>query len=172
MWMTKTMATRVSGKVFHKHKYITNPDVTPEDRVITAMGKLSQEIRGNSCNNHLSDTTLDQLTRLGEILKSILENEQKQQQTTRQNTIQTSQRSARIATNSGHPVPHTLSNPTLLTRPPATAPTPPRVSLPQRTTTTITALFRPATPPRVQPPRRSPRLAEQASKRAIAEEIL
>ena len=42
MWMTKTMATRVSGKVFHKHKYITNPDVTPEDRVITAMGKLSQ----------------------------------------------------------------------------------------------------------------------------------
>ena len=42
MWMTKTMATRVSGKVFHKHKYITNPDVTPEDRFITAMGNLSQ----------------------------------------------------------------------------------------------------------------------------------
>ena len=69
IWMTKTMATRLSGKVFQKHKYITNPDVTPEDRVITAMGKLSQEIRGNACNNQLSDTTLDQLTRLGEILK-------------------------------------------------------------------------------------------------------
>ena len=68
--MTNTKDTRVSGKVFHKHKYITNNDVTPEDRVIATMSKLSQEISGRACNNHLSNMTLDQLTRLGKILKN------------------------------------------------------------------------------------------------------
>ena len=76
MWMTKSKDTRVSGKVFHKHKYITNPDITPEDRVIASMIKLSQEISGRACNNHLSDTTLDQLTRLGKILKKRIEDEE------------------------------------------------------------------------------------------------
>ena len=54
--------------MFHKYKYITNTDVTPEDRVITAMDKLSQELRGNP-PEHLSDTTLEQLTTFGNILK-------------------------------------------------------------------------------------------------------
>ena len=63
--MTNSKDMRVSGKVFHKHKYITNPDVTPEDRVMAAMSKLSQEISGRACNNHLSNTTLEQLTHCG-----------------------------------------------------------------------------------------------------------
>ena len=71
MWMTKSKATRVLGKVFHKHKYLTNPGVTPEDRFIVAMGKLSQELGGKKTNN-LSETTLDQLTSLGKFTKNEL----------------------------------------------------------------------------------------------------
>ena len=71
MCMTKSKAMRVLEKVFHKHKYITNPGVTPDDQGIAAMGKLSQELGGKK-NNHLSKTTLDQLTSLGKILKKIL----------------------------------------------------------------------------------------------------
>ena len=70
MWMTKSKDLIMSGKVFHKHKYIKNPDATPEDQFTAATSKLSQEISGRSCNNHLSDRTLDQLTRLGKILKN------------------------------------------------------------------------------------------------------
>ena len=44
MWMTKSKATRISVKVFDKHKYLTKTGVTPEDRVVAAMGKLSQEL--------------------------------------------------------------------------------------------------------------------------------
>ena len=29
MWMKEMKTTRISGIVFHKHKYITNPDVAP-----------------------------------------------------------------------------------------------------------------------------------------------
>ena len=60
--------TRISGTVFHKHKYINNPDVTPEDQVIAAMDRMSQELKGNP-PEHLSNTTLEQLTTLGKILK-------------------------------------------------------------------------------------------------------
>ena len=72
--MNKSKAARISGKVFHKHKYLTNPGVTPEDQVIAAMGKLCQELGGKK-TNHLSETALDQLTSLGEILKKRIEDE-------------------------------------------------------------------------------------------------
>ena len=39
-YMKDTRAKRISATVFHKHKYIANPDITPEDRVIAAAGKL------------------------------------------------------------------------------------------------------------------------------------
>ena len=34
MWMKKSKDSRVSGKVFRKDKYITNPDVTSKDQVM------------------------------------------------------------------------------------------------------------------------------------------
>ena len=82
MWMTKSKATRVPGNVFHKHKYITNPGFTPEDRVIAAMGKLSQELGGKK-TNHISETNLDQLTSLGEITKKRIEDEEEQDRSER-----------------------------------------------------------------------------------------
>jgi hypothetical protein len=40
-WSVTTCATRISGAAFFKHKYLTNPAVTPEDRVIEAAGALA-----------------------------------------------------------------------------------------------------------------------------------
>ena len=152
MWMTKSKDTRVSGKLFHKHKYITNHDVTPEDRVIAAMSELYQEISGRECKNRLSNTTLDQLTRLGEILKKRIEDGEEQDQKTQQSIVQTIRRSARIAAGNGLPVPRKLSNPTVLFRPPAAAAAPPRVPTTASPTTYFESGLPTATPPRVQPP--------------------
>ena len=57
MWMTDTRATRVSATVFHKHKYLTTPTVTPANRVLAAAKKLPEEIKGR-IRQHLSTTNL------------------------------------------------------------------------------------------------------------------
>ncbi len=43
-WLVTMRATRISGATFFKHKYLTNPAVTPEDRVIEAAGALAQAL--------------------------------------------------------------------------------------------------------------------------------
>ena len=45
MWMKDTRATRILATVFHMHKYITNPDITPKDQVIAAAVKLADELK-------------------------------------------------------------------------------------------------------------------------------
>ncbi len=40
-WLVTTHATPILGAAFFKHKYLTNPAVTPEDRVIEAAGALA-----------------------------------------------------------------------------------------------------------------------------------
>ena len=81
-------------------------------------------------------------------------------------------RSARIAAGNGLPVPRKFSNPNLLFRPPAAAAAPPRVTTTAVPITYFGSDLPTATPPRVQPPRRSPRLAEQSAKCAVTDEIL
>ena len=54
--------------VFHKHKYITNREITPEDWVIAAAGKLEGTIKG-CMPPHPSETILEQLERIWTILK-------------------------------------------------------------------------------------------------------
>ena len=142
---------------------------------------------------------MDQLTSFVKILKKRIEYEEEQEQKTQQSIGQTIQQSARIAAGNGLSVLRKLYNPTLLFCAPTAAAAPPRVPTtaapiakthkgpvqtprvnpPQRTTSATyfgsglpTALFRPATPPRVQPPQLSPRLAEQAANRVVTYEIL
>jgi hypothetical protein len=43
-WSTATQATQISGAAFFKHKYLTNPSVTPEDLVIAAAENLTQAL--------------------------------------------------------------------------------------------------------------------------------
>ena len=69
MWIMDTMDTRISATVFHKHKYITNPDITPEDRVIEASRKLSKTLKG-CMTTHLIETILEKLERIGTILNN------------------------------------------------------------------------------------------------------
>ena len=80
MWMKATRATQISATVFHKHKYITNPGVTPEDRVMTTAGKLMAELKGRMANN-LRETELKQLEQLWTILKYGWTQKDNQQQT-------------------------------------------------------------------------------------------
>ena len=68
MWMKDTRATRISTTVFHIHKYLTNPAVTPSDRIIAAANKLANDIKGQM-PYHLINTSLEHLERLGTILK-------------------------------------------------------------------------------------------------------
>ena len=68
MWMKYTRATRILETVFLKNKYITNPDIMPEDRVIAAAGKLADKLKG-CMSPEISETTLKKLERIGTILK-------------------------------------------------------------------------------------------------------
>ena len=45
-WMLNARATRVSATVFHKHKYISNPNVTPAYAVISVAGNLTSALKG------------------------------------------------------------------------------------------------------------------------------
>ena len=55
--MKDTRAKRISATVFHKHKYIANPDITPKYRVIAAAGKLEDTLKGRM-PPHLIETIL------------------------------------------------------------------------------------------------------------------
>ena len=68
MWTKDTRATRISATVFHNHMYITNTNVTPEDRVMATAGKLAAKLKGCMAN-HFSEMVLKKLEQLGTILK-------------------------------------------------------------------------------------------------------
>ena len=68
MWMNDTTVTRISATIFHKHKYTTNPSVTPEDYVMATSGKLADKVKVRM-STHISKTSLHQLEQLGTILK-------------------------------------------------------------------------------------------------------
>ena len=67
-YMKDTRATRILATVFHKHKYITNPDITPKYMVIAAARNMVDTLKG-LMPPHLSETILEQLERIGTILK-------------------------------------------------------------------------------------------------------
>ncbi len=55
-WMVSTRATRVSGTAFFKHKYLSNPIVTPEDQIIAAAVHLTNAIQGTITANMRTST--------------------------------------------------------------------------------------------------------------------
>jgi hypothetical protein len=48
--------------IFFKHKYITNPTVTPADAIITATANLSHVLMSNTAPTHLNESQLADLT--------------------------------------------------------------------------------------------------------------
>jgi hypothetical protein len=65
-WSNNTWATRVSGAAFFKHKYITNPAVTPEDIVIAAAANLSKALATNM-PHHLRQSSIQALADLQDV---------------------------------------------------------------------------------------------------------
>ncbi len=66
--MKDTHDTRILGAVWLKHKHLTNPSVTPEDRIIAAIGGLAKTLRTNILPQ-LHDDTVDKLQKLQDILQ-------------------------------------------------------------------------------------------------------
>ena len=66
LWVKSTCATRISGTVFHKHKYLTNPSVAPEDVVIDAANNLANALK-NQMPQHLQSTSLQALAGIQDI---------------------------------------------------------------------------------------------------------
>ena len=67
MWMKDNRATRILSTVLYKHKYITNPDITPEYQLIVESCQLADKLK--CCMSpHLIETTLEQL----DIIKTII----------------------------------------------------------------------------------------------------
>jgi hypothetical protein len=46
IFVKKTRAKRLADTVFFKHKYITQPTITPADAIVNAFNKLRQAIQG------------------------------------------------------------------------------------------------------------------------------
>jgi hypothetical protein len=69
LWTVSTQATCISGTAFFKHKYLTNPSVTPEDQIIAAAAPLTDAIQGTITANMCTST----LKLLGD-LQSIFHN--------------------------------------------------------------------------------------------------
>jgi hypothetical protein len=49
-------ATRISGTAFFKHKYLTNPSVTPKDQIIAAAAHLTNATQGTITANMRTST--------------------------------------------------------------------------------------------------------------------
>ncbi len=45
-WTVSTRTIRISGTAFFKHKYLTNPSVTPKNQIIAAAACLTDAIKG------------------------------------------------------------------------------------------------------------------------------
>ena len=63
LWTTSTKATRVSGTVFFKHNYITNPETTPTDAIIASANRMTEKLRNHMPINMCEDD-LEALRRL------------------------------------------------------------------------------------------------------------
>ncbi len=68
VWMKDTHATRVSGAVWIKQKYLTNQSVTPEDQIVAAIGGLAKTLT-TGLPPQLCNNMVDKLCKLQEVLE-------------------------------------------------------------------------------------------------------
>ena len=171
MWMEGTRSTIISATVFHKHKYITNPGVTPEKQVMASAGKLVDKLKGRM-PPHLIKTTLTQLERIETILKQGWTHKYQKHPPRNPPTLPPNQNckvQVTLTLKAGVllSVPRKVSNPHPLLQPPNPAP----IATP--------VISQTITPPRVVPPpraahpmtlRQSPWLAAQRSEKKNEED--
>jgi hypothetical protein len=66
-WTPTTRTTCISRAAFFKHKYLTNPLVTPEDQVIAAAARLTNELQGIN-QPQLNTSTLQALSDIRHVI--------------------------------------------------------------------------------------------------------
>jgi hypothetical protein len=64
IYIVKTRATRVSGTVFFKHQYITNPQVTPKTLVIKEASELTSVLKGLVSHDGNTTAALERFSKL------------------------------------------------------------------------------------------------------------
>ncbi|KAL7474976.1 hypothetical protein ACHAW6_000913 [Cyclotella cf. meneghiniana] len=68
IWSTNTCTTRIAETVFFKHKYLTNPFMSPADALIATAANLAHLIKQYVKEQHVAATKLQDLQRLQRIL--------------------------------------------------------------------------------------------------------
>jgi hypothetical protein len=69
-YVKKTKSERISDTVFFKHRYSTQPTVTPADTIIKALGDLTQALKGR--RNLKGIEQIKALSKIDELLNNIL----------------------------------------------------------------------------------------------------
>jgi hypothetical protein len=67
IWSIATRTTRIAATVFFKHKYLTNPTVSPADALIAAAANLAHVIKHNAKAQHIGCKKLQDLQRLQQL---------------------------------------------------------------------------------------------------------
>jgi len=81
IYVKKTRSERISDTVFFKHKYITQPTVTPADTIVKALDDLTHALKGR--RNIKGEAQMEALEKIDELLNNIpkqLEPERRQKQ--------------------------------------------------------------------------------------------
>ena len=84
LFVESTRAERVSDTIFVKHKYLTQPSVSPEDVVVAVAHQLMVVLEGNAKGNHKELEILTKVAGLFDKLakeKTEKANKNKQEQT-------------------------------------------------------------------------------------------
>ncbi len=69
IYVKKTRSKRISDKVFFKHRYITQPTLTPADTIIKALNDLTHALKGRK--NVEGDAQIEALEKINELLNNI-----------------------------------------------------------------------------------------------------
>jgi hypothetical protein len=64
VYITRTRATQISGTVFFKHQYITNPTVSRESHMVAAAQQLTIALQGNIPTGNKTAEALQKVSKL------------------------------------------------------------------------------------------------------------
>eukprot|EP00804_Cyclotella_cryptica_P002957 CCRYP_013294-RA/>CCRYP_013294-RA protein AED:0.17 eAED:0.16 QI:0/0/0/1/1/1/2/0/794 len=67
IWTTATCTTCIAATVFFKHKYLTNPSISPTDALIATAANLAHAIQHNAKAQHVGAKKLQDLQRLQQL---------------------------------------------------------------------------------------------------------
>ncbi len=99
--MKDTHPTWVSGAVWFKHKYLTNPSITPEDQIVAAISGLAKTLT-TGVPPQLRDNTVDKLCKLQEILEPKMDRNNERKVTAPMQQVPVPWQSPRLVESNNH----------------------------------------------------------------------